>query len=150
MKLLQELLEALNGSQRAAMNLGRNTGLAGKPIAKQETIEKNMGADAWVPYSEGYKEGKRTFDKNNKGRRGTDKPVTEGADRAAIKLAKVAGKDGKPALSKATVEKSFGPGVYDAYMSAYKEAKADHDSKDDGDAWREKTSAKRQGRHYHE
>lgn len=149
MKLLQELLENLKGSERKAMDLGRSTGEAGKPMAKQETIEQNLGPEAWKPYVNGYREGKRTFDQKNKGRRGTD-TVTEGADKAAIKLAKIAGKQGKPALSKAAITKSFGDGVYDAYMKAYKEAKAEYDRGEEGDAWREKTAAKRQGRHYHE
>jgi len=73
-----------------------------------------------------------------------------GADKAAAKLGKSTGASGKPAMSKASVEKSFGSGSYDAYMNAYKEAKAEYDRKEEGDAWREKDGARRQGRNYHE
>lgn len=58
---LQELREGLKGSDRAAYKLGRSTGEAGKPIAKQQTIEQNMGPDAWVPYKNGYQEGMNIF-----------------------------------------------------------------------------------------
>jgi len=165
MKLLQELLEALSGQERKAMDLGRSTGRAGKPIAKRETIEKNLGPQAWGPYSEGYKEGKREFDgKDAEGddRRSRiaqktaamkeDQDLNEagGADRAAIKLAKSAGSKGHPALSKAQIEKSFGKDSVKPYMDAYKEARDIFDNKDAGEAWREKNAARREGRKYHE
>jgi hypothetical protein len=35
-------------------------------------------------------------------------------------------------------------------MDAYNEAKKEYDRKEEGDAWREKDSARRQGRNYHE
>ena len=71
MKLLQQLLEAMQGQERAAYNLGKSTGERGKPMAKQEVIEKNMGPEAWKPYSDGYKEGERIF--NNKDAAGDER-----------------------------------------------------------------------------
>jgi hypothetical protein len=73
-----------------------------------------------------------------------------GREKAAVKMGKSQGDSGKPAFSKAQVEKSFGSDVWDAYIVAYNDAKKAYQAKDDHDAWKEKIAAKRQGRNYHE
>lgn len=63
---LFDLDEGLKSHERSAYNLGRSTGKAGKPMAKQETIERLMGPDTWIPYSNGYKEGQNIFKSQDK------------------------------------------------------------------------------------
>ena len=84
MKLLQELLEALDANARKAMDLGRSTGKAGKPMAKRETIEANLGPEAWKPYTEGYREGERmSKDKDAAG--DERRPTNEGGELSEAK-----------------------------------------------------------------
>jgi hypothetical protein len=75
--------------------------------------------------------------------------VTESAAKAAAKLGLATGKEGKPPLSRAQCERSFG-GNYEEYIAAYKDGKRQFDAKDDHEAWQEKRAAALQGRHYHE
>jgi len=77
--------------------------------------------------------------------------LNEGAEKAAAKLGKSTGAKGHAPLSKAALMKSYGSeDAVKAYMDAYKEAKVEYDRKEEGDAWREKDAARRQGRNYHE
>lgn len=73
-----------------------------------------------------------------------------GREKAAFKLGKTAGDAGKPSLTKAAVNKSFGDGAWEAYNDGYLEGKNRYQSKEDHDAWKEKDAARRQGRNYHE
>lgn len=73
-----------------------------------------------------------------------------GQQKAAEKMGKSQGDAGKPMMTKVQVEKSFGTGMWQIYSDAYEEGKNRYKSKDDHDAWKEKTAAKRQGRNFHE
>lgn len=75
----------------------------------------------------------------------------KGAEKAAFKLGREAGKNGKVALDKTKVLRSFGSEeAAKQYYAGFQQGKDERQAADDHEAWLEKVHARREGRHYHE